>query len=120
MSQAPRPDPTTRPAQARSGRDGPVAEPGAAGPLANPEGLLPRVPGSQVSPRTVVVVVFTLLAMAAGLYLLWRLSEILQWIVIALFLAVALAVPVDLLNRRRLPRVLAILVVYLAVLLAFG
>lgn len=81
--------------------------------------MLP-IPRSQVAPRTVVVVVFTLLAIVAGLYLLWRLNEILQWLIIAIFLAVALAPPVDWLSRRRLPRVLAILLVYVVLLLALA
>ena len=95
-----------------------VARPRPGQPLPPSEdALLPAAPRSQVSPRTVVVVVCTLLAIGAGLYLLWRLSEILQWLVIAIFLAVALAPPVDWLSRRRLPRALAILLVYVLVLL---
>src|SRR5215210_2324632 len=86
MSQAPRPGPPLGPTEPPRPPIGPAAHAAADGPLANPEGLLPGAPGSQVSPRTVVVIVFTLLAIAAGLLLLWRLSEILQWLVIAIFL----------------------------------
>jgi predicted PurR-regulated permease PerM len=80
-------------------------------------GVLPRFSRSQVAPRTVVVVILTALALLGLLYLLWQLQQIVRWMVIALFLAVALGPAVDWLNRRRVPRVLAILLVYLALLL---
>jgi predicted PurR-regulated permease PerM len=75
---------------------------------------------SQVTPSTVVVVVFTLLAIAGGLFLLWQLSEILRWLVIALFLAVALDPAVSWVTRRGVPRAPAILLVYLLLLLVIG
>ena len=83
-------------------------------------GLLPPFSRSQVSARTVVVVVFTLLAIAGALFHLWELAQVLRWTLIALFLAVALNPAVDWLNRRRLPRGLAILFVYLVLLLVLG
>jgi predicted PurR-regulated permease PerM len=65
----------------------------------------------------VVVVLLTALALLAALYLLWELRQLLRWGVIAVFLAVALDPAVDWLQRRRLPRSLAILLLYLALLL---
>lgn len=82
--------------------------------------LLAPFSRSQVTPSTVVVVVFTLLAIAGGLFLLWQLSEILQWLVIALFLAVALDPAVSWVTRRGVPRGPAILLVYLLLLLVIG
>src|SRR5438105_11004998 len=106
-----RPGPTDYPG--RLGADDATRRPRTAAALAPSEDeRASHVARSQVPPRTVVVIVFTLLAIAAGLYLLWQLSEILQWLGIAIFLAVALAAPVDWLSRRRVPRALAILVVY--------
>lgn len=59
----------------------------------------------------------TALALLAGLYLLWELRNIVVWCVVAVFLAVALNPAVDWLDRRGLPRVVAIVLVYLALLL---
>ena len=64
-----------------------------------------------------LVVVLTALALLAGLYLLWELRNIVVWCVVAVFLAVALNPAVDWLDRRGLPRVVAIVLVYLALLL---
>jgi predicted PurR-regulated permease PerM len=50
------------------------------------------------------------------LYLLWELRNIVVWCVVAMFLAVALNPAVDWLDRRGLPRVVAIVLVYLALL----
>ena len=93
---------------------------GVTGPLTGNGGVLPRAAGAQVTPRTVVVILVTALVLVGGLYLFWRLREIVQWIVIAVFLAVALTPVVDWLNRRRVPRSLAILLVYLVLLLAIA
>ena len=76
-----------------------------------------ELPPPQVTPRTVATVVFTALAILGLLYLLWRLQTIVRWTVIALFLAVALNPAVNRLQRWRLPRGFAILIVYVAMLL---
>lgn len=76
---------------------------------------VPRRP--QVTPRTVVMVVLTAVAVLVGIYLLWQLRQLVRWCVIAVFLATALHPAVDWLQRRRLPRGVAILLVYLALLL---
>jgi predicted PurR-regulated permease PerM len=75
---------------------------------------------SQVAPHTVVTILFTALVFAGVLYLTWELRQILRWLVVALFLAVALDPAVSWLSARRVPRSLAILVVFAVVILAFG
>lgn len=84
--------------------------------LTGADGLLPRLRRTQVFPRTVVVVLFSGFAVIGGLFLLWELRQLVRWLVIALFLAVALNPPVNWLARR-LPRGLAILIVYLVLVL---
>lgn len=81
---------------------------------------LPDWAPSQVRPKTIVVVLVTVLLFAAGLYLFWQLRQIVRWCLIAVFLTVALAPAVNWLHRRRIPRVVAILLVYLALLLALA
>ena len=78
---------------------------------------LPRPERPQLTPRGVLVVMLTALTLVGGLYLLWELREIIRWCALAIFLAVALNPAVDWLDRRRLPRALAILLVYLVLLL---
>jgi hypothetical protein len=63
---------------------------GGVGELPGPE--QPRV---QVTPRAVLVVMLTTLALLGGLHLLWELRNIVVWCVVALFLAVALNPAVD-------------------------
>ena len=82
------------------------------------KGVLPDLSRTQVSARTVLAVLLTAFALVGTLYLLYELRQLVQWVIIALFLAVALAPAVDVLHRRHVPRVLAILVVYLLLLLA--
>ncbi len=62
--------------------------------------------------RVVLIVVLSLLA----LYLIYLVRRPLSWLVLATFLAVAAAGPVNLLNRR-LPRGVAIAVVYLGIVI---
>lgn len=88
-------------------------------PLTGDGGALPRFAPSQVMPRTVVTIFFTLLALVVGLFLLWQLRQIARWVFIALFLAVALNPAVDWLQRHRVRRGVAIGIVYLLVLLFF-
>jgi predicted PurR-regulated permease PerM len=76
----------------------------------------PEQPRVQVTPRAVLVVMLNTLALLGGLYLLWELRNIVVWCVVAMFLAVALNPAVDWLDRRGLPRVVAIVLVYLALL----
>jgi predicted PurR-regulated permease PerM len=67
-----------------------------------------------------MVVLVTTLAVLLTLYLLYRLQTIIRWCIIALFLAVALNPAVNWLHHRRVPRALAILVVYLALLIGLA
>src|ERR1041384_5012611 len=73
---------------------------------------------SQVRPRTVAVVILTAVALLGGLYLLWRVRDVIIWCVMALFTAAALAPAVNLLERCHMKRITAILVAYLGLLLA--
>lgn len=82
-------------------------------------GRLPRLAPSQVTPRSVLTVLVTALVVIGLLWLLWQLRTIVRWTVIALFLAVAMNPAVNRLQRLRLPRPLAIAIVYLLVLLFF-
>ncbi|MEW6583554.1 MAG: AI-2E family transporter, partial [Actinomycetota bacterium] len=66
-----------------------------------------------VRPRDVLVVVGIVLAVGASLWLLWLTRRIILWILIAMFLAMALNPAVDFLVRRlRFRKVLAITTVY--------
>jgi predicted PurR-regulated permease PerM len=115
MASEPGPRETTSPPVA------PLADtPSARTPITGEGGILPRFAPSQVTPRTVVVVFFTLLALAGGCYLFWQLRQIVRWTFIALFLAVALNPAVAWLERRRMQRGLAIGIVYLLLLLFFA
>jgi predicted PurR-regulated permease PerM len=62
-------------------------------------------------------VVATVVCSALALYLVYLLREPLGWLLIATFVAVAASGPVNLLSRR-LPRGLAIGLVYLGIILA--
>jgi predicted PurR-regulated permease PerM len=68
--------------------------------------------GAQTIVRTVLIAVLVFLA----LYLIYLLRTPLGWLVIAMFLAIALSGPVNLLHRH-MPRGVAILVAYLALIL---
>ena len=84
------------------------------------EGELRPLAPSQVTVRTVLTVLATVLAIVGLLFLLWQLRTIVRWTVIAVFLAVALNPAVNRLQRLRIPRAFAILLVYLAMLLVLG
>lgn len=88
-------------------------------PMTGAGGALPRFAPSQVTPRTVVVVFFTLTALLAGLFLFWQLRQIVRWTVIAIFLAVALNPVVNRLAQRGIKRVIAVGIAYVVVLLLF-
>ncbi|MEJ7750965.1 MAG: AI-2E family transporter [Thermoleophilaceae bacterium] len=70
-----------------------------------------QVPGSRFVIRTVLIVV----AVAIGLYIIYLLRRPLGWLLIATFLAVALAGPVNFLEQR-MKRGFAITIVYLGLL----
>ena len=89
-------------------------------PVAPPDsGRLPRLAPPQVTPRTVLTVLTTALVVLGLLFLLWQLRTIVRWTVIALFLAVAMNPAVNRLQRLRLPRSVAILVLYLILIACF-
>lgn len=67
-----------------------------------------------LTPRTVLMVIGVIVAVAAAIILLWLSRRIITWLLIAAFLAVALNPAVELLERRlRLRRSLAITVVFI-------
>jgi predicted PurR-regulated permease PerM len=68
-----------------------------------------------VSTRLIAKVVLVSAVVIAALYLLYLLRTVIFLIVIAAFFALALAPPVNWLNRRRVPRWASILLVYLAI-----
>jgi predicted PurR-regulated permease PerM len=70
--------------------------------------------GSGPSTRNVVRIALAVAGTAIALYLLYRIRGVLQLLVLAVFLALALGPLVDFLSRRRMRRTIAILVVYLA------
>jgi len=74
-------------------------------------------PTSQVTPRTVAVVILTAVAVLGGVYLLWRVREVIVWCAIAVFVAVALDPAVSWLQRARIGRMTAIFLAYLGLLL---
>ena len=72
-------------------------------------------PGRSI-PRTVLAATLTILAVVGTLALVWLLRGPLTWLAIAGFISVAVSGPIGRLEKR-MPRGLAVLVVYLGVLL---
>jgi predicted PurR-regulated permease PerM len=68
----------------------------------------------------VLVVLLTTLSVLLAIWLLYRLQTIVVWSIVALFLAVALGPAVDWLARHRVPRALAVLIMYLVLLIVFA
>ena len=68
------------------------------------------------SNRTIVRIVLTIAATTLALYVVYLIRGVLQLLVLALFLALVLGPFVEFLHRRRVPRWLAILLVYLGLL----
>lgn len=76
------------------------------------------MPKATATVRIVLVVLLTVLGVLFGLYLLYRLEGIIQGILLATFLAVALNPAVNALQRRHLRRPAAILLVFIGLLVA--
>jgi predicted PurR-regulated permease PerM len=76
-----------------------------------------RMATAQPSTRTVVRVLLLVVAVAIALYVLYLLRRPVGWVVVATFIAVAMAGPVNLLERR-MRRGLAIAIAYFGLLLA--
>src|SRR3954469_23611355 len=70
-----------------------------------------------LSTATIAKVFFTVVALSALVYVLYLVRSVLILIFIAGFLAVALGPAVDFFQRRKVPRSLSILLVYLCILL---
>ena len=69
-------------------------------------------------PRTIFAILGILLAVGAVLYILWVARHVLSWLLIALFLTLALNPAVDALQRRGLRRGLAVAIAFVAALAA--
>ena len=69
-----------------------------------------------LSVRNIVRIVLVIVSVAVVLYLLWLLRKPIGWLLIAIFLAVALSAPVNYLNRS-MRRGFAIAIVYIGLLL---
>jgi predicted PurR-regulated permease PerM len=70
---------------------------------------------SVTSVRAIARIVLVTAAIVAGLYLLYRLRSVIGLVLIAIFFALAIAPAVNWLDRHRVPRPLAILLVYLSI-----
>jgi predicted PurR-regulated permease PerM len=68
-----------------------------------------------VSARLIAKVVLVAAAVIAGLYLLYEVREVIGLVLAAAFFALAIAPAVNFLDRNRVPRWLAILIVYLSI-----
>ncbi|MEO5678461.1 MAG: AI-2E family transporter, partial [Acidimicrobiales bacterium] len=73
-----------------------------------------RSPGDRVPWRTILAVLFVVLASAFAVITLRRLGRIITWFVVAAFFAAILTPAVDFLNRKvKMPRIVATLIVFL-------
>jgi predicted PurR-regulated permease PerM len=70
---------------------------------------------TQVSGRAVAKIVLVIAGVAAALYLAYRIRTVIGLVLISVFFAIAIAPAVNWLNRRRVPRWAAILLVYLSI-----
>lgn len=75
------------------------------------------MPGAESTPRAVFRAVLIVLTVVVAVYVIYLLRRPLGWLTIALFLAVAMSGPVNILQRRLRRRGLAIAVSYLALFL---
>jgi predicted PurR-regulated permease PerM len=69
----------------------------------------------ELSAGTIAKVILITVAVLLGLYFLYLVRQIVGLVLISVFFAVAMAPAVDALNRRKVPRSLAILLVYLGI-----
>lgn len=67
-----------------------------------------------------VVILLTALAVLCGAYLIYRLATVIEWLILSIFLAVAIEPAVRILRKRGVRRVPAILIVFLLVLTAIA
>lgn len=77
------------------------------------------MPTRQSLVRTVFIATLTVVGVVVGLYLLYRLRQPLGWLVLAMFLAVAMSAPVNALSRR-MRKGWAIAISYLGLVLIPG
>jgi predicted PurR-regulated permease PerM len=70
---------------------------------------------TQRTAQTVVVILLTAMAVLVAAYLVYRLSTVIEWLILSIFLAVALEPAVGVLRKRGVRRIPAILIVFLLV-----
>src|SRR5207247_2438800 len=75
----------------------------------------PAMDQAQVSARLVVKIVLVVAGVVGGLYLAYLIRDVIGLLLIAVFFAIAIAPAVNWLDQRRVPRWLAILLVYLGI-----
>jgi predicted PurR-regulated permease PerM len=90
-----------------------------------PRGLVEtaeRAPTREVvlRPRTVMLVLLTTLAVGVTVWVMLQAWQVISWMIIAVFFAIALAPAVDALERRGLPNGAAVLAVSALALIAIG
>lgn len=74
-----------------------------------------------ISARTVVKILLVLLSFYIAIQIIEATKDVWIWLFVAVFLALALARPVDMLQKRKVPRTLAIFIVYLGLItVVFG
>jgi predicted PurR-regulated permease PerM len=80
-----------------------------------------RIVVASIRPRAIIGVIAIVVAVAAGLWLLWLSKRIITWVLIAMFLAAALNPAVELFQRRlRFRKVPAISLTFLMLIVATG
>jgi predicted PurR-regulated permease PerM len=89
---------------------------GRSGVAPKPGGQTLDMTASSASTRTILRIVLVAVAVAAALYLLYLLRRPIGWLIVAAFVAVAVSGPVNL-AARRMPRGVAIALVYALLLL---
>jgi predicted PurR-regulated permease PerM len=70
---------------------------------------------TQRTAQTVVVILLTTMALVVVAYLVYRLSTVIEWLILSIFLAVALDPAVGVLRKRGVRRIPAILIIFLLV-----
>ena len=82
--------------------------------------MLAQADGAGRTARTVLVVLLTTMAVFFAVYLLYRLASVIEWMILAIFLGVALNPAVAVLRRHGIKRAPAILIVFAILCLAAG
>lgn len=79
-----------------------------------------KAPEGGLNPRSVLTATLIVVAVVLSLAFLFLIRQVLIFLVLAVVIASALKPPVDWLNRRGLPRFVAVLIIYLGVVALLG